>query len=265
MYCTSCGKKRNSKDKYCTSCGKKFEDVNLEESSRESGPKITSYPSEVPVILTGVLSLVFLLVPFISIPLAIISICLGIAYQRKRHKFSVGSVLGIITIIITVLLFLSTLFVVPLVKVITNSVEDNFPEIEDREDSEVSEFDITNYRWQGNDKSILSFENEQFVWQKSDQTSLEGKYQIYTGMDVINFITSHLDEFGWSSSESEDYFKKGSSALENYYLIVLSSNSEKIYFIGTLNDRKTSLTLEDIQSKKEIIFTLKEKIGSIDV
>ena len=264
MYCTSCGKKREQEEKYCTSCGKKFRERKEEFSNKETGPKVTNYQSEVPIILTGILSLVFLLVPFISIPLAIVSICLGISYLHKNHKFSIGSILGIITIIITIFLFLSTLFVAPLFNIITNEIE--FPEIEKREDNTSEYFNLTDYSWQGSDKSILTFErNSRFVWQKNNQNTLEGKYQIYNGMDVVTYITTHLEDFGLSSEEGNEYFKDKSSSLENYYLIILSTTNETTYLCGILDDEKKNLSLKDIKTKEEFSFTIKERLGSVDI
>lgn len=263
MYCTSCGRERKKNENYCTSCGHKFEERKEEFQSREIGPKITNYQSEAPIILTGVLSLVFWYFPFFSITLAIASICLGITYFHKNHKFSIGSILGIVTIIVTILLFLATLFVVPLYNTITNEIE--FPEIEEREDSASKQVNLTDYSWQGSDKSILTFENNsRFVWQKSSQNTLEGKYQIYNGIDVINYITTHLEEFGLTSEEGSEYFKEKSSRLENHYLLILSTSSETTYLYGILSEEK-NLSLKDIKSKEEFNFTIKEKLGSVDV
>ena len=83
MYCTSCGRERKNNENYCTSCGHKFEERKEEFQSRETGPKITNYQSEAPIILTGVLSLVFWFFPFFSITLAIASV-----FTRSLYLYS---------------------------------------------------------------------------------------------------------------------------------------------------------------------------------
>ena len=114
MYCVNCGNKCNEGEKYCTQCGSPLE---IEESSNNTKTDSS--------LITGILACLFFSVPIISIPLAVISIIMGANYKKGSGKTSAGLILGIISLILSVLITIVVIcFLNFAVKHIDNVIDD---------------------------------------------------------------------------------------------------------------------------------------------
>ena len=99
MYCTNCGNKINKNEKYCTNCGQICNKKN-EENIDKTLTEPTVENDNIPTIL-GIIACVFFWIPLISIPLAVTSIIIGINQKKITNKTSTGTILGIVSLILT--------------------------------------------------------------------------------------------------------------------------------------------------------------------
>ena len=153
MYCTNCGKKIDSNNHYCTKCGKKIEYNTLKDKTNKN------ISPNFPLIL-GIFSLICIPIPKISIPLAITSIFLAIKSKTHNKLETLGIILGILSIIITIFLFITTLFVEPLAKELINSIDSNNY---NNDTQQIIEPELSGYKWLGSDSSILFLKKELII------------------------------------------------------------------------------------------------------
>lgn len=257
MYCANCGCKLDKDDEYCYKCGSKIN-------------KTKAVVNEnIPLIL-GILSLVFFINPFFSIPFACASIVIGIYYKKISGRFSIGSIISIFSISLTLFLLLSTLLVMPILESSTFKEETNIiDKYDDTKDNDTKDnYTIIGYSFSGSDNTVLELKQDgTYKWSKIDDDTynLSGKYLIYNGNEAIEYIASKLGDSSISREEQYKYFTDGKYSLKDYYLIVLSSNSNYIYLYGFFNESNSSIDLSVVGSNNWVKFTMKERISNIDI
>lgn len=259
MYCQNCGKKQENNEKFCTRCGTKYVEIeNSKETSEENlsyHPEQSSSPTNVSLII-GIIALVFFWIPVLSIPLAIISIVTGTKYEKETNQKTAGKVLGIISIILSVIeIILITCLMVFLINwidesTITEDAIDKFYKYYDEYSKESEEsFDIRGYSWTGTDQSTLYLNKDKtYIWYQNDNIKSDnfysGTYEFYTGDNAIIYIADNLKEYSLTEEEQRRLIQSGGYSLKDYYLIILKSdkvviNSEEktpennmIYYYG---------------------------------
>ena len=274
MYCTNCGNKLSEKEKYCTTCGHPVE--NKVSSSNQIKDNNLS-------LILGILSCILFAVPFISIPLAIASIIIGIQ-KKESKKTPVGIILGVISIFLTALSIILITSLLTFVrdngrKIINDFEIDNIIEkYNDWEEPKEQISDIKGYSWLANDNSILYINNDNtYTWYSQDTNHEDnyhqGKIKIYTGQEALNIIENDLKKF----IPTEEEYKNEIDSLFNFYLICLTIEKEKInekednnpnktvYYYGTYSTTTNKLNLTNIETNDKITLTLKEKLANIDV
>lgn len=127
MYCTNCGNEMNKEDKFCPKCGTPIKEEPVASLSTSPVPKFNSSPKEnrnesnlatnqkertldITSKILGFVALIFsFLVLIISIPLSLGSMVLGFLYQKRTNKKSIGLLLGIVALIISIIFFIVNL------------------------------------------------------------------------------------------------------------------------------------------------------------
>lgn len=278
MYCTNCGNKLNNKEKYCPYCGKKCQEEDIDIQKRA--------PSNNTSTILGILSCVFFMIPIISIPLAIISIVTGNNERKNTNKFATGIILGIISLLLTILMiaFLVTVAFFAIQHTdnlfndyqIEKKIDENFFEKKDMN------FDIKGYSWLGDDNSILYLNKDNtYIWYQQDNNHednyYQGKFKTYTGEDAIEYISTTLEEFGLTEEAQRSFFEEGKHELNEYYLIILTCEKAKMdgketegtdntaYYYGFYSKTKKRLDLINMSTKNKAGFIRKEKLNNIDV
>ena len=257
MYCTNCGKKVDSSHHYCTFCGK---EINHYSANRVSSEKKRINYS----LILGIFSILCLLYPVISVPLAILSIVFNLKEKKNHQKENMGIILGILSLSITIFLFLSTLFVVPLAKEWISDIDFD----DDEYDIPVETVpELSGYQWVGNDGSTLFLKKDgTFEWnQKANNTDrvLLGKYEAYTGEEAIQYIEDNLSQYKFFD---EDNNKSTTEQLQYFCLLVLHSNTiDTMYFYGNLSVDGKELDLTNIQENNTLKLKRQDKISGIDI
>lgn len=259
MYCTNCGKKIDSNNRYCTNCGKR-----VERDTKKNEPNRDNTSPNLPLIL-GVFSLICIPIPEISIPLAITSIFLAIKSKTHNKLETLGVILGIFSIIITIFLFISTLFVVPLAKELIDSIDSNNY---DNDTQQIIEPELSGYKWVGSDNSTLFLKKDgTFEWNKktnnTDQ-SLYGKYETYNGEEAIQYIEQNLPQYKFFNEENN---QSSSEQLQYTYLLILNSNTttSTIYFYGQISTDGKELQLTNLQDNNLVKFKKQDTLSGIDI
>ena len=266
MYCTNCGNKRENNEKYCINCGTSYIEDN--EKTNNSKTKETS-------LILGIISFILILIPLISIPLAIISIITGIKEKKEGTGSSIGMIFGIISLILSIILcVIITLFIFTIKNWTKDPIENWKNKIQEYYNYDDENFfnknkndDLKGKIWQGSDDSTLYLnENNTYEWY-SDDTQKEdnyymGEFDTYNGLEAIKYIEDNLTKFGF-------FEEKDSENLENYYILILTCKKSKIdgkenkeetktYYYGTLNDEKNTISFVNITTRKTIKFNLKD-------
>lgn len=292
MYCSNCGNKLKEKDSYCTNCGIKIETENqkYDQAKQASQTKVTKNNNGNTSLILGIISCIIFWLPYVSIPLAIISIILGKNYKKETGSKATGSILGMISLILSIieiiLIVVCMLFFIDY----TNNQWDWEESIEESiiekyhnywDETEES-FDIKGYSWIGEDSSVLYLNKDNsYTWYQSDtihdDNFYTGNYEVYTGIDAINYITDNLKEYGMTEEEQKSIFQNSEYELDDYYLLILNCRKivingveqvpqkPQLIYYGLYDETGKSLALVDINTKKKEMFTLKEKLNSIDL
>ena len=292
VYCSNCGNKLKEKDSYCTNCGAKIKKEYQEprKDAMETQSKVTKNNNGNTSLVLGVISFLIFWIPYLSIPLAIISIILGKKYKKETGLKATGSILGMISLILSIieiiLIVVCMLFFIDYTnnhKDWEESIEESIIEkYRDYWDETEDSFDIKGYSWIGEDSSILYLNKDNsYTWYQSDaihdDNFYTGNYEVYTGIDAINYITNNLKEYGITEEEQKSLFKNSQYELNDYYLLILNCTKivingteqvpqkQQLIYYGLYDETSKSLALVDINTKKKAIFTLKEKINNIDL
>lgn len=295
MYCQNCGKKQENNENFCTNCGTKYrktenlknisEETQVSSSEKSSSPQVrtTSFP------IIGIIALIFFWIPIISIPLAIISIVTGNKYEKETNKKTVGKILGIISLILSIIeIILITCFIFFLISwgdesEVIEELEDEFYKYYDEYFMESEEsFDIRGYSWTGTDQSILYLNKDKtYTWYQDDSTKSDnfysGTYEFYTGNNAIIYITDNLKEYGLTEEEQRGFIQSGGYKLKDYYLIILKCDkvvingkeqileNNTIYYYGFYKEYQKYLDLVNMGTSNYAGFTLRETLSSIDI
>lgn len=275
MYCPNCGEKIKEEDNFCPNCG----------FASQNKPNSTNLP---PIkdqsLILGILSLVFILIPIISIPLSIISIITGKKYKKETNKKSTGQILGIISLIITIIymliIFLLTFFVFS--KAIDKLDEEDFYEnnIYDIIQEE-SPFDLKGYIWEAEDDSKLYlYQNKKYIWYQDDDQKdnnyYQGTYQVYNGEEAITYIATNLKEYGLTEEEQRKFIQNSNYNLNDYYLLILDCTTRVVdrkktteqsvaYYYGFYDKTRKNLNLVNMATANRANFELDKRLSNIDV
>lgn len=283
MYCTNCGNQNQAGEKYCTNCG-----MQLNNQNNMAKNKAKTNDVEIIALTLGIISFIFMWLPLIAIPSAIISIVLGRKNKKETGKNSVGSILGIIGLIFSIIEIIVIIFLYVSIQGYINNLfqeiatTNNHYEEYYYEDNKTESFDIKGYSWLGTDNSILYLNNNKtYEWYQSDNDHNNnfhsGTYQYYTGINAINYISTNLKEYGLTEEEQRNIITRNNYDLENYYLIILNCNksimnnneqnniNNKIYYYGFYNETYKQLDLINIATNTNAKFNLKNKISKIDI
>lgn len=256
MYCTNCGKKIEPNNRYCTNCGKK-----LEHGIKKNETNKNNTSPNFPFIL-GIFSLICIPIPEISIPLAITSIFLAIKSKTHNKLETLGVILGILSIIITIFLFISTLFVVPLAK---DSIDSNNY---NNDTQQIIEPELSGYKWIGSDNSTLFLKKDgTFEWNRKENNtdqSLYGKYETYNGEEAIQYIEQNLPQYKFFNEENN---QSSSEQLQYTYLLILNSSitTNPIYFYGQISTDGKNLQLTNLQDNNLVKFKRQDTLSGIDI
>lgn len=273
MYCKNCGTKLKEEENFCPNCGYQTTKPTTNNPKKEN----------IPLIL-GIIACIFFWIPIISLPLAIISIILGINYKKETGKKTIGTILGIISIILSIIeIVLVVLFCLFLVNKVEESI-DVEDAIEHFYDSiyEEENIDIRGYSWQADDNSVLYLNQDKtYTWYQSDTEKTDnfysGTYEFYTGNNAIIYIADNLKEYHITEEEQRNLIRREGYDLNDYYLIILNCdkmvkdsqeqipNTRTIYYYGFYQENQKYLDLKNIANSTQVRFTLKEKITNIDL
>lgn len=277
MYCKNCGKKLKKDENYCPDCG-------TSTSTEPPKPKVTkTNTKQTSILIIGIIACIFFWIPVLSIPLAIVSIILGINYKKETNTKNLGVILGIISLFLTaiVIILLATLAYFVAVEIednpdIQNSMSDFY------QDYRREPFDIKGYSYLGDDNSTIYLNKDKTItWYKLDTNKNDnfytGTYDYYTGDTAIKYIAEKLPEYGLTETEQKNIINSKGETLENYYLIILNldkvvlegkeqpTTTKTIYYYGFYNYSRKYLDLNNLETRKQAGFTLKERIKNIDL
>ena len=266
MYCKNCGEKISSSDKFCTNCGCSVKD-NIEkdiDKKENDNKKIESNiinvkkdDSNVSLVL-GIIAIFSVWMPFICIPLAILSII-------HSKKNSGGKILGIVSLIISVIYIIVIIAVAFFVFIIA---EDDYDYYDDYDIEEKYNYDFEDSTFKVDDGSIIYFEGRViYSWYKSDNdysSNYEyGSYSVYKGIDAVNYIYDNYD-----ISKSEQYKEIGND-IDDYYLIIFDgyykdengkvNKSDKKSYYGVYFESDNCLVMKDINTGNKINFNIMDK------
>lgn len=278
MYCKNCGNKLNEGESFCTECGTPCRQHETPPPSSQNQPKNIS-------LVIGIIACCLCFIPFLSIPLAIVSIIIGKEYKKTTGNKTAGTTLGTISLILSILvIILSILAIVFFINWVEEYEEtDNYQEkIYDYYNQAKESFDIKGYSWTGNDNSVLYLNKDlTYTWYQNDTVHNDnyysGTYRFYTGDEAIAYITINLEEYGLTREEQEDVIENRGADLEDYYLIILncektvvngtesSPENNTVYYYGLYEENRQYLDLVNMNTGNIAGFTLNKRISNIDL
>ena len=244
MYCDKCGNKIREGDSFCTSCGNSVGINNNETGSNAS-------------VVFVIIAMFTICIPFICIPCAIIAIIMS----RKNNKNTFSLVMGIVTLILSILFsIVVALFVMfaaweissdkgniinkaeKYVEEHGNDIDDfgkYFDKYFDEEEDDDDDFELSNHSYKASDGSVLVLDdndNYTLYGEKNSNNYSSGTYEVYNGLGAVNYIVAHLSEFGLSYDKQMKFFDNDKYDLDDYYLLIL--NCEKVYVDGKESSEK---------------------------
>lgn len=249
MYCKKCGNFVDKNDIFCGYCGKKL----VEESSGDNDVSL----------IFGIVSIVSVFVPFVSVPLAIASIVLG-----KRGKGKGGGSNGIAVAIIS--LIISILYLILLIGNTLGSF--NYFDNLDFQDNynfeeEIDDFEITGNSFNLSDGSNVFFDTDMnYSWYIDKNNYSLGTYEVYNGIEAIRYISSKLSDYGISEDEQFNMFRS-SMEIDNYYLLIFncreknvdgvsSSCSALVPYFGLYDEDGDYMEMVNMVDGSKVIFSL---------
>lgn len=286
MYCIKCGNELKKEEKYCTNCGTPCEQEEIIENNPQT-TKTNTNDTTISIVL-GILSCLFFFIPFISIPLAIVSIITGINNQKEEKKFPLVILLGITSIILSILAIALIIFLVAFTADHIEDFDDDYQKdniIDNHNDyynRQKASIDIKGYSWLADDNSMLYLNsNYTYEWYEKDvdheDNYHKGKYTTYQGKEAVKYIAENLKEFGLTEEKQNDFFNEGDYDLNNYYLIVLTceklklkgeekdGNNNVAYYYGLYDEETKKFNGANMATGTKVSFIRKEQLSNIDV
>ena len=267
MYCEKCGSKLKDGDVYCSNCGYSKTGVEVNKSSNSG-------------LIFGVIAILTIWMPVVSIPCAIVAIV-------KGRKSNAGvTILGIVSLVLSILVTLLICAIVFFSFILVSSrggdvldrVDNIIEKYGDRfehedyyhEDTE-NDVTLSGNDFRASDGSILMLKNDNYYfWYKdgamNENNYSRGTYEVYNGFDAVNYIIRHLKSFDIpydnpGSFDDEDY------DINEFYVLILNcdknvingkeSEEENSTYYGFYDDG--NLKLINVKDKKEISFILSSK------
>lgn len=239
MFCKYCGTKIEKNNLFCKNCGnknKRYINTNINDNS----------------IIFGILAIIFFIIPFISIPLALFSIIISVEYKRKTEKKSSGLLLGIISIILSVLFWGIVIFAAIVYDdTETNNTNNNYQ-------IEKYAFDIEEYNWISKDKKLKLEYDNYVIYNKNNEEIEKGTYSSIKGKYALNFLIKDLkmtgiDDLLTSNNINENYF---------FVLEFIDDKDEEEenpkYYYGIYDDVRKELYIGDLYTKDSYILKKEE-------
>ena len=245
MYCKNCGNKLNVGDKYCNGCGNDIkENNNVNRTFKEtSSPNIS--------LIFGIIACCLFFVPFISIPLAIVAIITGIT-NRKNQK-STGTVLGIISITLTIGMYILIFsFFKLIIKDMKPLIENSFEELIKEE------IEISVNTFIASDNSIIEFSNNgNYYWYTNKENNYnKGNYTLYKNLEAYNYAKSNLNNFNYYNYDIDDFYLIIMNPTEIMVDGIIVNDTNTVYYYGEYESDEETLELYNHNTKKEFKLTL---------
>lgn len=269
MYCQKCGSKIKDGDVFCSSCGNTVGSVEVNEASKSSNAGL----------ICGIIAILTLWIPIVSIPCAIVAIVKGRKSNAGVVILGVVSLLLsiIVSLIICAIVFFGFLFVSSNGGDVLDRVGDAFDKYGDKFDHgdyfKESDETLSGNDFRGSDGSILMLKDDDvYFWYKdsnmNENNYSRGTYEVYNGFKAVSYVIKHLTDFNvpYTSSDSfdgEDY------DINEFYILVL--NCDKNIVDGKESDKESStyygfyddgsLKLVNVKDKKEVNFIVSDKVN----
>lgn len=279
MYCEKCGNKLNQDCQYCQVCGSTIE----EKSNKFNKNNVEKKPTDTLPIILSIISILTIWSPIVSIPCAILGIINGKKYQKENNKKSSSIIISVTSIILSIIIILLLLIFLiyftkehiesDSLKKEINNIDNYFDDYYyDKYDTKES-FDITGYSWNGDDSSTLYLNNDKsYNWYMNDNNHddnfYSGTYEVYTGLEAINYIANNLKEYGITKQDQWELFDTNDYEVEDYYLLILNCTTTyidgslkehaagSIPYYGFYDDYKESLSLINMKTSNKAVFYL---------
>ena len=231
MYCINCGNKVNSTDNFCDKCG-----ANL--SNNQNNQPKENKSTNVSLIL-GIIACCLFFIPFISIPLAIIAIILGIA-NRKEHKLT-GLILGVTSIVLVIIEIIALILFTGFIT--SKIIDSDFLEeiIEIIEDN--TELEINGNKFIVSDNSIIEFNLDgNYYWTIDELNYNKGSYITYDKLTAYNYAKNNLQGFNSYNYDIDDFYLIVMMPTEIMMNGSIIKETNVVYYYGEYE--KDDLTLE---------------------
>ena len=279
MYCFRCGGAISSNDEFCPHCGERIK-VNEEVK--------TTSNSTISMVL-GIISCILFWIPFISIPLAVVALVLGIRARKDEHHNFVGIILGVISLVLTIVsIILVILFFRYLISHSNEFIDDmQLDGVIDKyknyfEDDYEENFELRGNSFTASDGSVLYLNTDNsYIWYLDDDVHddnySQGFIRIYEGLDAVEYVVNHLNDFDIGIGDYNNFFKEEKYENDDCYLLVLNCNKvmkntvesndvkDVIYYFGYYSYDKKKFNTIHLNNLKRETFSLKKKLGDIDV
>ena len=249
MYCSNCGNQVKSEDKFCERCGIY---LNNNVSNINSNVPNQNKSTNTSLVL-GIIACCLFFIPFISLPLAIIAIILGII-NRKEQKIT-GVILGITSIVlVAVEVVLITLLFNFLIDKVPTYLEDTFDELIEEK------VEISGNRFIASDNSIIEFyTNGSYYWSLNDVNNYnKGNYIAYTGTTAYNYAKANLTGFNSYEYDIDDFYLIIMMPTEIMVNGSIIDETNTVYYYGEYESDDKALELYNHNTGNQLILTLYE-------
>lgn len=258
MYCINCGNKVNSTDNFCNKCGNNVStNQNLNTQPKENKSTNVS-------LVLGIIACCLFFIPFISIPLAILAIVLGII-NRKEHKLT-GLILGIISIILVIIeviaLILFTGFLTR--EIIDGDFLEEIREIIE----ENTEFEINGNKFIVSDNSIIEFNLDgTYYWTIDNLNYNQGSYTTYSKINAYNYAKNNLKGFNVYNYDVDDFYLIVMIPTEIMMNGSIIKETNTVYYYGEYEKDERTLELYNHNTGNILKLTLynNSKPNNIDI
>ena len=245
-YCSKCGEENNFEARFCKSCGNSFDEIINEVDNNKESLGTAS-------IIIGIIALVFALLCFIlfpiflTIPLALVGLVLGIINKVKKGKKFAGIILNAVAIFVSIIFFILG-FMIFAIQITTpgNSLYNFFNKLYNVVERETSNnyvegkyncksFDGT----VSNGSYIVRFElnkNHTFIWGKYGDVKNNYVKGTYNFTDLHKINNSGDYKYYNIKLNGEEYYNEGKKQDEKY-------TSEYEFGITGVNTKKQGILM----------------------